>query len=81
MGKKQRIIAQRQKKALAYLDKEVNDLGVIRKALIVSQNYLQKADRKRILWKNAAVMGIPAALLAGLALGIAVAHKVLNSGL
>ena len=78
MGKKQRILQQRQNKHLKEMDKEIGDLGILRQAFAVSQAELQKARRKQLFWRNLATAGIPFALLGGLALGIAVAHEVLS---
>ena len=78
MGKKQRILQQRQNRHLQKMDEEIEDLGILRRAFVVSQAELQKAHKKRLFWQNLATAGIPSALLGGLALGVVVAHTVMS---
>lgn len=79
MGKAQRIKLQRDKKTLRYLSQEVKDLQIIRKAFNVLQLDLLAMTFNKRKWKNAAIIGIPIAILSGLALGIYIADTVMRN--
>lgn len=76
MGKANRIKKERDQKTLKALAKEVDDLGIIRKAYTVSQIDLEIVNRSKRRWKNTAIAGIPTALINGIAAGIYIAHIV-----
>lgn len=81
MGKADRIRKQRDKETLKTLCTTVAEFRYINFDNQKLRKDLSETRTSKTHWKNCAMAGIPVALIAGICLGIYIAHTVLrNSG-